>query len=306
MLRVVSLAVVLLLPFGSQTAFGFELNPSYADQNVCRIDVTTAAGVTQGTATLLCVDPTKDIAYFATCYHVMHNAQSIEVKRYDQRVLGFQTVLTQADCTFEARPHWDLVIFSSKFVPLQAPVGTVGVLGSQACDLAWLAKNATKLYYDWHAAMLAAKQAATFPPAKGYAYGYPGFDRDVSFFRRRRPLGPRAGKARLGDFLEIGQVFDPNQVNANDPLFVGYLNNEITLPGMSGGVVAIGRPAKIRRDPFSGGCRTRKVWPCLQKRSCWPSNSSRARPSSRQCSRLRPPLSKRWPNTIPCRSTCPR
>ncbi|MDM4019330.1 hypothetical protein [Roseiconus lacunae] len=189
--------------------------------SVFRLSWEDAAGVTtQGSAVLLAVDKATEppTGYWATCYHVLHKAPSFVIESHPN-----DKILDSASSEMFVWRGRDLVIF-------RGPVNSEGLIPVLAGDdpVAFLRKGPD-------AALFADELRLVEPNDEGVAgraYGFPSIQRlallpvKVTIWGRQR--------AKTLNLLDPSRILGSDATN----MFVGFLGDEITLPAMSGGLVA--------------------------------------------------------------------
>lgn len=229
MRRLITLMAILPLAIArsarADSQEGASAGQNRARGSVFRLTVKTSKRLeSAGSAVLLALE-TKGAAtrgYFATCYHVMQGGQSFQLEWYDRT-----RILNSGNCELFAWPDRDLVIFRGPITKKKEDLRPV--LRGKA-----LARIQSTEVYD----LAKLSKALNFvpPPANdksgldGQASGYPRLSRrillsvNVSIWGRRN--------AHLLELLSENSNTDAKKLD------LGFLGNEITLPGMSGGLVA--------------------------------------------------------------------
>ena len=197
--------------FGVVLFVGFALPETYADNpfpQVFRID----AGENSGSAVLLKVEHEGNAAYgwFVTCFHVLHKTQGFTISQ------GGPTIGTHHDALVHVRNLADLVLIRAKL---------------QQNDVAGLKPQFSM--EDNTEQRLKKSHKASDAQVEGWASGYSFLSSNTKAEVSVRLWGHRS-------FSEVVTPDGKLIVTLSDrqrPAFATFLGNEITMPGMSGGVV---------------------------------------------------------------------
>ena len=193
-------------------------------------------GPSQGSAVFLGEETKGDrtVGYFATCYHVLANCQSIRLDSSDGE-LSIKTADGNGIEFFASRAR-DIVILRTRLMkehnlrPALCGENPVGRLREM---------RPGNFYMNSALEGLGARPVGgdNKQGDPGVAIGFPHLERTISL-----PIDVDIWGLRLARTLGLTESDEKTEA-AN--LQIGYLGNEITLPAMSGGLVATVAPAKM-------------------------------------------------------------
>ena len=197
-------------------------NAKSTDGTVFAVDVERVDGEKSAGSAILLTTEEKDgqmIGWFCTCFHVVHNAKQFSVGLInDNQAVD---VFDSTKSSLHVRPKADIVI-------VRAPISEAARKLVSPLFPNGIGNQPEQMYYKW----------APGKNIEGTAYGYSFLDRKTNV-----PIA-----VKIWGHEEFGELYGPNgkQIvtdyetvyNRKERLASAtFLGNEITLPGMSGGLV---------------------------------------------------------------------